>query len=140
MTVKPVRVWDDQMQRYIPMHPRRALHLVHFYPTRFKYSHNPFTPERTNDMTRITDKAPLLYQRRYSLPELEGQDITVMEIEQREGDFGIYMVLRFKKGKDTGYCTTGSEAIVNALLQIDPQQDLPADLRFVHQGHRWLIE
>ena len=135
-----VNIWDYQQDRYYQMHYALANRLITLYPTRFTI--NPYNNhnERITDMTRLTEKVKMPYQRKYTMEELEGGDIRLDAVEKRNADTSSpYYLCKFSAGKDTGYFSTSLPSLVEFFDKIKPG-DLPAEVKLVQQGRRWIIE
>lgn len=138
---RTVWIHDNQLEKDIRYHPNRALHLVTSYPIRFSIvDYHDFT-KGVNEMARLVEKAPVLYQRKLMLEDVEGLDLSVKDLEEKGGNGSTYFIMRVQlPDKSTGYINMGFAPIVEALRHVDTKKDLPADVRFVKQNNSWLME
>lgn len=133
-----VDVLDKQQDKVYGMHPKRALYLATAYPTRFRIQDLHQLRKELAEMARLTDKHPVKYQQKITLEDIKGEDVKLVGLEEKEGTSGNYFIMRIeRKDGTTGYISMGFTPICDALKQVDPKKELPADIRFEKTGSSW---
>lgn len=135
-----VKVLDKQQGKVIDMHPKRALYLASAYHTRFRIQDVHELRKELNNMARLAEKYPVKYQQKLTLEDVKDEELLLTSLEQKEGTSGIYYLLRVeRKDKSTGYISMGFAPICEALAQVNPKKDLPAEIKFTKSGASWML-
>lgn len=135
-----VDVLDKQQNKVYPMHPKRALYVATAYPTRFRIQNINQLRKELDEMARLAEKHPVKYQQKLTLEDIKGEDVKLVGLEEKEGTSGSYFLMRIeRKDGSTGYVSMGFTPICDALKQVDPKKELPADIRFEKSGSSWIM-
>ncbi len=135
-----VDVLDKLQNKVIPMHPKRALYLACAYHTRFRLQSIPQLRKELDEMARLAQKYPVKYQQKLTLEDVRGEELKLVGLEAKEGTSGTYYLMRIERSdKSTGYISMGFAPICEALSQVDPKKDLPAEIKFDKSGSSWVL-
>lgn len=135
-----VRVMDKQQDKVVDMHPKRALFLATAYHTRFRILDIPNLRKELDEMARLAQKYPVKFQTKLTLEDVKDEELKLISLEEKEGTSGIYYLLRVERSdKSTGYISMGFTPICEALKQVDPKKDLPAEIKFSKSGSSWVM-
>ncbi len=120
------------------VHVKRALYLSTNYPTRFAIKSPKHLLKELHIMARLVDKHPVPYQEKLTLEDVKDLDLTLDDLEEKDGTSGIYFLLRVTKpDKKTGYISMGFKPICDVLKTVDVKKELPSQITFTKIGGSW---
>ena len=81
------------------------------------------------------------------LPDVAGQEITILGVEFSSGSFGPYVIMRCQSGSNDEFdLMTGAKLVVDALEHAVEQVDeegncpsFPCDAIFTEKGRTWIM-